>query len=197
MPFKRILYLIFSLFLFNSQLSGQKDTTIKTYKKLNLSFGSTILQSYGEPYFLLNLQLRYRYTPKKAIEIGLIKDIYRKPSGNTTRYIGFRNGYYISHQWVLNNPYNKTLLWFDTKLLYTQGDIAYDTPLFGWEDLYAPSAIYNTYDITYERRVLQKISIKAYAGLGFSFIYGSNINKYLLTFNTGICLGYNFLTNNK
>ncbi len=122
------------MFLFlGGEVQGQsKDlAAIKHYERIYISAGGIALISFGDLYLLGNLQVRYRYTPRRAIEIGLIKDFYRSkpfPFSKPT-YTGFRNGYYIGHQWVLNNPYKSSLWWFGVKFLYTQGDIPYKTDI--------------------------------------------------------------------
>ena len=187
-------YIVLFLFLICIQLKvyGQIDST-RNFKKIQISTGGNILVSFGETYPLGVLQTRYRYTPRKALEIGLIKDFFRKPRYQRQPYTGFRNGYYISHHWALNNPYRKTKWWFGAKLLYAQGEIAYDTNLDGSIDFYAPSALYNIYDLFFEHQFLKHFSVRANVGLAISYFYGTNISRYLATTNVGLCLGYNFL----
>lgn len=189
--FKNCILLIAILFI--TTLHGQQPNNDSTKRqRFQVGVGGQIITTF-DSYLLLIPQVSYYYTPKRAVSIGAVKDIFREKSYNG-QWSGIRNGFFVGHMWLFNKSKNDKLFWWiNTQISYVQGDIAYRYhPVRETITYYAQSAIFETWELILEKKWSQYLYTKISANLGVSFIYGSGIRQNLPNFGTKLSIGYGF-----
>lgn len=184
--------ILFIVLFFNAYTAygGLYVDTLKS-KKWQIGFNYHVLRLKFSSHAVIKYQTAFQYSERKTLNAGMVVDLTREslePRGSRS---GFRNAYFIGHQWAaLYSKKRGLYAHLHAQVWYANGDIKSGGQRTA--DNYTATALIGIAELLLEKRWQHHFYMQAGFHTGMSYMYKSNTTPYQPNEGINITLGIMF-----